>query len=285
MRGVKFLLFVWLMLPSLAFTKAKIDQDSLLSKILELYPRELSLENGEEEEEEEAKWGRKISDDEDLYYPESVEVLPLDQDTTCFVVMVTWGPEYTRGLVTDFYEFERMETTLRLISSEGGGGFEYGGGTQRFGEPELSDSLWTLGEGIVGFAVELGSGHMASESENNILYLFALMDNEIKQVLELTLESGFYDLDLESQESYDPTVIREVLQNIDEYVPKEYHRDCICETKSRVSMGKGSTLGLRDLVIERTEYKLTPKRIVKSIKKETWRWDWYQYASGEKETY
>ena len=116
--------------------------------ILELYPNDLLREDAGEEELE-AKWGRKVSDDDGLFFPESVEILPLDQDTVCFVAMVTWGPEYTRGLMTDFYEFERMETTLRLISSNGGGEFGYGGGTQRFGNPELSDSLWDLGDGIV----------------------------------------------------------------------------------------------------------------------------------------
>ncbi len=281
---MKFLLFVWLVLPCLAFSKARIDQDSMLSKILELYPDDLVSEDTDEEEPE-AKWGRRMSDDDGLFYPESVEILPLDQDTICFVAMVTWGPEYTRGLVTDFYEFERMETTLRLITSDGVGQFEYGGGTQRFGEPELSDSLWTLGDGIVGFTVELGSGHMASQTENTVLYLFALMDNEIKQVMELSNYDGFYNLDLASESADDLEFIQEVYDNIDEYVPKEYHRDCICETYSRIGMGKGSNLGLRDLEIERTEFKLTPKRIVKSVKKETWKWNGYQYESSEKAAY
>lgn len=281
---MKFLLIVGLLLPILVFSKARIDQDSMLTKILALYPDDLVNEDTDEVDPE-AKWGRRISDDDDLFYPESVEILPLDEDTTCFVVMVTWGPEYTRGLVTDFYEFERMETTLRLISSDGGGQFVYGGGTQRFGEPELSDSLWTLGNGIVGFTVELGSGHMASRSENRMLYLFAIIDNEVKQVMELSNYDGFYDLDLASESADDREFIQSVYDNIDEYVPKEYHRDCICQTSCRVKMGKGSNWGLRDLEIERTEFKLTPKRIVKTVKKETWKWDGYRYESGEKAAY
>lgn len=284
MYKMKFFVFAWLMFPVLLFSKARIDQDSILAKILELYVDDLVREDAGEEEPE-AKWGRKVSDDDGPFYPESVEILPLDEDTICFVAMVTWGPEYNRGLITDFYEFERMETTLRLISNSGGGQIVYGGGTQRFGEPELSDSLWNFGEGIRGFSMELGSGHHASRSENRMLYLFAIIDNEVKQVMELSNYDGFYDLDLASETADDQEFIQEVYDNIDEYVPKEYHRDCICQTYSRIGMGKGSNLGLRDLKIERTEFKLTPKRIVRSVKKETWEWNGDQYESSEKAAY
>ena len=91
--------------------------------------------------------------------------------------------------------------------------------------------------------------------------------------------------DLASESADDLEFIQEVYDNIDEYVPKEYHRDCICETYSRIGMGKGSNLGLRDLEIERTEFKLTPKRIVKSVKKEALKWNGYQYESSEKAGY
>ncbi len=65
-----------------------------------------------------------------------------------------------------------------------------------------------------------------ANTNNKMLYAYATVDDRIKLVYSTEIESGF--------DSFSPTEIEidELFSNIDEYIPHEYLRKDISETKT-----------------------------------------------------
>jgi hypothetical protein len=264
------LLFL-IFLPSLAFGQSNppgFESEILFAEIFALDSTNFNLEKMER------YWE---GDTSNIYSPGFPVILPLDPDTAQFITMVHWGPEWSRGALTDFYLFDRKGLSPSILAATTETSvMVYGGGSQEFGDVLVSDHIWRLSDSILALEVHLDSYHPASLSEGETMSLFAIIGNRIENVFEV-FSYGFTSLELDTMEANDHEFIEMVLENIEEYVPRHYNRDCICEYQRTLTLSSTTTNGMYDLLIQVTKYQLTREQISKTIAEEVYRWQGSKY--------
>lgn len=201
------------------------------------------------------------------------------------IVMLTWRAEdYVYGEMVEFYEIKQLPNKIMVLSKPDGDNARiyYGGGTQRYGDAEIMKVLKFSEKGIIGFEVEQGSYHFASGTDEKTIYLFAIIENEIRQVLSINQYSGFSGFSLkEIKESGNDSELQDLLNNIAEYVPNEGWRDNIAESESQYEILESQTDGMYDIRINHVTYSLSENKITTKEQSDIYKWTGEEYKKEE----
>lgn len=198
---------------------------------------------------------------------------PVGNDITQILVELTWSfQSFIWGNITEYAVLDRQDTSYVLMSA--GGELSYGGGTQRYGEPEIIHPYLILSDSCWGFVVELGSHHHASQTVSRELYLLAVTNGKIGIVFQ-TSSLEFLHFLLKDMKG--ETVLLEDLMK-EESIPNYLKKEDIFETENSFELLSSQTLGMYDILLKEERSFILGNRVVVDVNHHLYRWNGIKYA-------